>query len=118
MDEWNIPDVRSKNTRLSEPPRQGSGMNLSKQRVHKFLLTNRRTCMISGVMDVISFDLAVVLLETDQGMLTIKGSDLHVNRLSLEKGEIDIEGKIDSLIYSETAGFSGKGESLFGKLFR
>lgn len=117
MDEWNIPDVRNKNTRLSDS-RPANGMNLSKQRSHKFMLTNRRTCMISGVVDVISFDLAAILLETDQGMLTIKGSDLHVNRLSLEKGEVDIEGKIDSLVYSETTGYAAKGESLFGKLFR
>lgn len=117
MDEWNIPDVRNKNTRMTDT-RSSNGMNLSKQRVHKFMLTNRRTCMISGVVDVISFDLALVLLETDQGMLTIKGSDLHVNRLSLEKGEIDIEGKIDSLVYSEASGYAAKGESLFGKLFR
>ena len=117
MDEWNIPDVRNKNPRMADT-RATNGMNMSKQRVHKFMLTNRRTCMISGVVDVISFDLAVVLLETDQGMLTIKGADLHVNRLSLEKGEIDIEGKIDSLVYSETVGYAAKGESLFGKLFR
>ena len=37
--------------------------------------------------DVLSFDLSEILLVTDQGMLLIKGSDLHVNRLTLEKGE-------------------------------
>ena len=50
----------------------------TKQRVHKVMLTNRRTCMVSGVADVLSFDLAEILLETDQGMLMIKGKDLHV----------------------------------------
>mgnify|MGYP000541487031 CR=1 FL=1 len=55
----------------------------------------------SGVVDVLSFDVAEILLETELGMLLIKGHDLHVNRLSLEKGEIDIEGRIDSLTYSE-----------------
>ncbi len=93
-------------------------MSNGKQRTHKFMLTNRRTCMVSGVSDVLSFDLTEVLLETDQGMLMIKGSDLHVNRLTLEKGEVDIEGKIDSLTYSEAAGYSAKAESLFGKLFK
>lgn len=117
MDEWNIPDMRGKNARLADP-RQTAGINNGKQRAHKFMLTNRRTCMVSGVVDVISFDLGIILLETDQGMLTIKGNDLHVNRLTLEKGEVDIEGKIDSLSYSEAAGYSGKGDSLFGKLFR
>lgn len=89
-----------------------------KQRAHKFMLTNRRTCMVSGVSDVLSFDLGEILLETDQGMLLIKGSDLHVNRLTLEKGEVDIEGKIDSLTYSETSSHALKGESLLGKLFK
>lgn len=90
----------------------------TKQRAHKLMLTNRRTCIVSGVSDVLSFDLAEILLETDQGMLMIKGSDLHVNRLTLEKGEVDVEGKIDSLTYSELSGYGAKGESLLGKLFK
>lgn len=89
-----------------------------KQRAHKFMLTNRKTCLVSGVSDVLSFDLSEVLLETDQGMLLIKGSNLHVNRLTLDKGEVDIEGKIDSLTYSEAGGHMAKGESLLGKLFK
>jgi len=117
MDEWSIPDVRNKNTRYVDN-RQTNSTGGGNKRAHKFMLTNRRTCMVSGVVDVISFDLTVILLETDQGMLTIKGSDLHVNRLTLEKGEIDIEGKIDSLVYSENESYAQKGESLFGKLFR
>ena len=72
---------------------------------------------ITGVVDVLSFDLTEILLETDQGMLMIKGSDLHVNRLTLEKGEVDVEGKIDSLTYSDSAGH-GNGTSLLGRLFR
>lgn len=90
----------------------------NKQRAHKFMLTNRRTCIISGIVDVLSFDLNEILLETDQGMLMIRGKDLHVNRLTLEKGEVDIEGKIDSLTYSDVNTYSNKTESLFGKLFK
>ena len=51
-------------------------------------------------------------------MLMIKGNNLHVNRLSLEKGEVDVEGQIDSLTYSELSGMGQKGESFFGKLFK
>ena len=51
-------------------------------------------------------------------MLLIKGHDLHVNRLSLEKGEIDIEGRIDSLTYSELKSPAKQAESLLGRLFR
>lgn len=85
---------------------------------HKLLLNNRRTSTISGVTDVISFDISEILLETEQGMLTIKGSDLHVNRLTLEKGEVDIEGRIDSLAYSEVTDYHKMGASFLSRLFK
>jgi sporulation protein YabP len=88
---------------------------------HKVILGNRRTCNISGVNDVLSFDIREILLETEQGMLMIKGDDLHVNRLTLDKGEVDVDGKIDSLTYSDIGnGQPGhaKGESFLSKLFR
>ena len=47
---------------------------------HKLSVMNRRTGSITGVSDVISFDISEVLLETELGMLQIKGADLHVNR--------------------------------------
>lgn len=87
-------------------------------KAHKLLLNNRRTGTVSGVTDVISFDIAEILLETEQGMLTIKGADLHVNRLTLEKGEVDIEGRIDSMSYSEVTDFHKAGASLLGRLFK
>lgn len=87
-------------------------------KAHKLILSNRRTGTITGVSDVISFDISEVLLETEQGMLMIKGADLHVNRLTLEKGEIDIEGRIDSLAYSEVTSYQKQGESLIGRLFK
>ena len=87
-------------------------------KAHKLILSNRRTGTITGVADVISFDITEVLLETEQGMLMIKGADLHVNRLTLEKGEIEIDGKIDSMTYSEH-GPHGSGENSFlAKLFK
>ena len=85
---------------------------------HKVLISNRKSGAFSGVVDVLSFDVAEILLETELGMLLIKGHDLHVNRLSLEKGEIDIEGRIDSLIYSEVKSASKQAESLLGRLFK
>lgn len=65
-------------------------------RMHKVTMTNRRSCTINGVNDVLSFDIHEILLETEQGMLMIKGDDLHVNRLTLDKGEVDVDGRIDS----------------------
>ena len=77
-------------------------------KAHKLLLSNRRT----------GTDIAEILLETEQGMLTIKGADLHVNRLTLEKGEVDIEGRIDSMAYSEVTDFHKAGASILGRLFK
>lgn len=85
---------------------------------HKLVVNNRKTSMITGVLDVLAFDLNEILLETEQGMLMIKGKDLHVNRLSLEKGEVDVTGHIDSLAYSEVPQSSKKGENFFLKLFK
>ena len=92
-------------------------LNSMNKRQHKLMLTNRRTCTISGVNDVLSFDVNEILLETEQGMLMIKGNELHVSRLSLDKGEVDIDGRIDSLTYSEVSDYSKKGESLIKRLF-
>ena len=72
--------------------------------------------ILTGVVDVLSFDLTEILLETDQGMLMIRGSDLHVNRLTLEKGEVDVEGKIDSLTYSDSVA-KPTGTSILSRLF-
>lgn len=87
-------------------------------RMHKVTMTNRRSCTINGVNDVLSFDIHEILLETEQGMLMIKGDDLHVSRLTLEKGEVDVDGRIDSFTYSDAVGSGHKGESLLTKLFR
>lgn len=90
----------------------------SNVRMHKVTMTNRKNCTLSGVNDVLSFDIHEVLLETEQGMLMIKGDDLHVSRLTLDKGEVDVDGRIDSFTYSDMAGVGHKGESLLSKLFR
>ncbi len=85
---------------------------------HRVNMTNRRNCAINGVNDVLSFDVHEILLETEQGMLMIKGNELHVSRLTLEKGEVDIDGRIDSFTYSDAAGVGQKSESLLTRLFR
>ncbi len=93
-------------------------LNHVNKRPHKLMLTDRRTCTINGVNDVLSSDVNEILLETEQGMLMIKGNELHVSRLSLDKGEVDVYGRIDSFTYSENAGYGAKGESLIARLFK
>ncbi len=96
---------------MEELYRQGKG-------THKLTLNNRGALAVNGVVDVISFDLNEVLLETEAGMLTVKGQDLHVNRLSLEKGEVDISGTVDSLLYADISDYGQKAESFFSRLFQ
>lgn len=90
----------------------------SSTRMHKMTMTNRKSCAVNGVKDVLSFDIHEILLETEQGMLMIKGDDLHVSRLTLEKGEVDVDGRIDSFTYSDAINSGHKSESLLSKLFR
>ena len=85
---------------------------------HKMVINNRKTSMVTGVLDVLAFDLNEILLETEQGMLMVKGKDLHVNRLSVEKGEVDLAGHIDSIAYSDVQQTSKKGDNFFVKLFK
>ena len=91
---------------------------ISNTKSHKLILTNRKNANFTGILDVLSFDVAEVLLETELGMLHIKGKDLHVNRLNLEKGEADIEGEIDMITYSKVPEVTGKKEKMFGRIFR
>ena len=91
---------------------------MSAQKAHKIIISNRKSGVLNGVIDVLSFDVGEILLETELGMLMIKGTDLHVKRLTLEKGEIDIEGRIDSQTYSDVKTAAKQGESLLGRLFK
>ena len=90
--------------------------NISK--AHKLMMLNRKSMEITGVEDVISFDTKEVLLETTMGILTIKGEDLKVNRLSIEKGELEIERTVDSMEYSEISSYKRKKEKMMDSLFR
>lgn len=85
---------------------------------HKMQIINRNQGIITGVIDVMSFDLGEIQLETQLGMLQIKGSDLKVKRLSLEKGEVEIEGQTDSFVYSDLKKYKKSKESLMGRLFK
>ena len=88
------------------------------QGAHKVTITGRKNGTISGVSDVLSFDVGEIVLETTEGMLMVKGEELHVSRLTLEKGEVDIDGKIDSLTYTSQGKGKGKSESVFRRMFK
>ena len=93
-------------------------MDEIRTRTHKVILENRSRGTITGIQEVVSFDENQIVLDTDMGLLTVKGKNLHVSRLTLEKGETDIDGSIDSLAYSSNEAYRKSGESLFSRLSR
>ena len=80
------------------------------------ILEDRHSLTVSGVSDVDSFDEQSIVIFTALGELCVRGSDLHINRLSLEIGEILVEGEIDSLVYSERE--SKQQGGFFSRVFR
>ena len=86
--------------------------------VQNLILENREKLTITGVVDVLSFDDQIVIVETQLGLLTVKGEDLRINKLSIDSLEVIIEGEIFSLGYSnEDIGRKNSG-SLLGKIFK
>ena len=69
--------------------------------IQNLILENRGKLSISGVLDVLSFDDQVVILETELGLLTVKGENIRINKLSIDTSEVIVEGNISSLSYSD-----------------
>ena len=91
---------------------------LGAARPHRLTIQDRKLAGITGVSDCVSFDENEVVLDTDMGLLTIRGKDLHVNRLTLAKGEVDLEGTVESFVYSSNEALRRSGESIFTRLFK
>lgn len=83
-------------------------------RPHTLTLDNRRALSLTGVLDVQGFDEETVNVVTSMGVLIIKGSSLHISRLSLETAEVMVDGEISSMHY--LAGSEKK--SLMARLFK
>lgn len=85
--------------------------------IQNLVLENREKLSISGVLDVLSFDDQIVIVETELGLLNVKGENIRINKLSIDTSEVIVEGDICSLAYSEKE-FDKKGSSLLGKIFK
>ena len=84
---------------------------------HSLQIDRREKVNVSGMIDVISFDEESVIGETEMGIIIIRGVNLHVNKISLDSGELSIVGEIDSITY-ENPGGPAKAKSILGKLFK
>lgn len=85
--------------------------------IQNLILENREKLNITGVLDVLSFDDQIVIVETELGLLTVKGENLRINKLSTDTEEVCVEGNILNLAYSEKTSV-GKESSLFSKIFK
>ena len=85
--------------------------------IQNLILENRNRLNISGVLDVLSFDDQIVILETELGMLTVKGDNLKINKLSIDTSDVIIEGNINILSYSQKD-IDKKNEGLLSKIFK
>ena len=85
--------------------------------IQNIILENREKLTLSGITDVLSFDDQIIIVETDLGLLTIKGDNLRINKLSIDTTEVIIEGSINNLAYSNSE-ISKKGGNILNKIFK
>lgn len=76
-------------------------MDEIKTKRHSLILDNRQKLSLTGVNDVSGFDEEVVSISTEAGGLIIKGSALHISKLNLDSGEVDIEGNVYLIQYTQ-----------------
>ena len=81
---------------------------------HRLTLNDRKSFLLSGTAEVLSFDENTVVLKTGLGILTVQGQQLHLKTLSPENGQVALDGHISALIYEEPKNPVG----IFQRLFR
>lgn len=81
---------------------------------HELRLENRARLNVTGVREVESFDESAVVLHTAKGILVIRGQSLHLQTLSIDGGQVAVDGTVDALVYEETQKQGG----FFSRLFR
>ena len=91
--------------------------NISTGVIQNLILENRGKLSISGGNDVLSFDDQVVMVETELGLLTVKGEGLRINKLSIDTSEVIVEGDISYLAYSDKEMEKNK-SSIISKIFK
>ncbi len=82
------------------------------------VLENREKMNVTGIVDVLSFDDQIIIIETELGLLTIKGEDLKINKLSIDTSDFIVEGRINSLIYSNADTNMPKSKNILSKIFK
>ena len=93
----------------------GNSADLNLELPHKLVLEGRKKLSISGVREVESFDDTAVVLQTNKGTMIIRGEGLHLQMLSLDGGQVSVDGLVYSIQYENDVQSAG---SFFSRLFR
>ncbi len=80
------------------------------------IIQNREKAIVTGVSDIHSFDDELVIIQTELGLLSIKGQNLKMNKLNLENNELIIEGRTIAIAYSDAT--ENKKQGIMNKLFK
>lgn len=83
-------------------------------KTHSISMENRTKLSVTGVEDVESFDENAIIMNTSQGDLIVRGTGLHIGRISLDVGQLSVEGSISELSYEDKAPSGGFWQKLFG----
>lgn len=87
---------------------------LTEAAVHCLSMENRRKMSLNGVTDVSGFNENTILLQTTMGKLAIQGEQLHIGRIDLDLGLLELEGSISELAYAEDSPAVTFWQRLFG----
>ena len=83
-------------------------------KAHSINMEDRTKLNVTGVEDVESFDENVIVMNTSRGDLIVRGSGLHIGKISLDVGQLSVDGSISELSYEDKAPSGGFWQKLFG----
>ena len=96
-----------------------TSQEIKNKKAHNVVLFNKRQMTVSGVIRVENFNENTIVIITEFGQMTIEGASLHISKLSLETGDMNVDGDVAGLFYSDSGGdYDKKTSGLFGKIFK
>ena len=84
----------------------------------KLTMVDRKYLELEGVRQVGTFDEREIVLETNMGVLFLKGEGLHIHKLNLDEGTLSIQGFVNSLEYKEAKSARGKGINMISRIMK
>lgn len=92
--------------------------NVVSVKKHNLEIIKKQSCHMTGVIDVRAFEPQEMIIVLEDSILSLKGSNLHVDHLNMEEGELQLSGEVSSLQYSNKTSFRKSGKSLLKRMFQ